>query len=160
MDDNAVAELQPMTLEHLRAAKRAGGVDSVTLKAEGAAFYILLATRAGETGVLVTTRDKRQRRFSDLRQALRLLKDVGILTSQIDARHWNPDQADTGRRRPDRAAALKRAHEAAAHDRWFRTQLQEAIREADDPATVMIPHETVMAEVSAVIDRLSHLRAD
>ncbi len=45
------------------------------------------------------------------------------------------------RTRPDRAAALKRAHEAAAYDKWFRSQVQEAL---DDPRPG-IPH----AEVSA-----------
>ncbi|WP_066457768.1 antitoxin PaaA2 family protein [Castellaniella caeni] len=33
-------------------------------------------------------------------------------------------------KRPDRSAALKRAHEAAAYDAWFRDQVQASI---DDP---------------------------
>jgi len=49
--------------------------------------------------------------------------------------------------------AMKRAHEAAAHDRWFRSQVEEALREADDPSTLSIPHEQVMAEMKATIDR-------
>ena len=37
---------------------------------------------------------------------------------------------------------MKRAHEAAAYDKWFRAQVQESI---DDPRP-SIPHEQVMAE--------------
>jgi hypothetical protein len=37
---------------------------------------------------------------------------------------------------------MRRAHEAAAYDTWFRQQVQEAI---DDPRP-SIPHDEVMAE--------------
>lgn len=32
---------------------------------------------------------------------------------------------------------------AQAHDRWFRGQVEDALKEADDKATKFIPHETV-----------------
>ena len=52
------------------------------------------------------------------------------------------DKLTLGRRaRPDRAEVLKRAHEAAAYDRWFRSQVQVAL---DDPRP-SIPHEEVSA---------------
>ncbi|WP_446662251.1 antitoxin PaaA2 family protein, partial [Escherichia coli] len=40
--------------------------------------------------------------------------------------------------RPDRAEALKRAHEAAAYDAWFREQVQAAI---DDPRPALSHEE-------------------
>ncbi len=43
---------------------------------------------------------------------------------------------------------MKRAHEAAAYDTWFRAQVQEAI---DDPRP-SIPHAQVMADAQAAID--------
>ena len=145
--------MQTLSLDQLRAATRAGGVTSVTLKAEGGTFVVAVATRNGDDGLLVTTRAKQPRRFTDLRKAMLLLREMGITSVLVDATHWNPDEAVAGTPRPDRSEALKRAHEAAAHDRWFRTQVQEALREADDPATVGIPHEQVMAEMKAAIDR-------
>ena len=33
--------------------------------------------------------------------------------------------------------------EALEHDRWFRTQVQAALAEADKPETVFVPHATV-----------------
>ena len=52
---------------------------------------------------------------------------------------YDPEHAR--RARPDRAAALKRAHAAAAYDKWFRSQVQAAL---DDPRP-SIPHEEVSA---------------
>ncbi len=46
---------------------------------------------------------------------------------------------------PDRAEALRRTHEAAAYEGWFLERVEEAIREADDPNAVWIPHEVIRA---------------
>ncbi|HLI13222.1 MAG TPA: hypothetical protein VKY65_16635 [Alphaproteobacteria bacterium] len=144
--------MQSLTLEQLRAATRAGGIASVTLKGEGGAFLVAVATRGGEDGVLVTTRGHEPRRFADLRKAMLLLREMGIGTAQIDATRWNPDVAAGGARRPDRAAAMRRAHAAAAHDRWFRAQVEAGLREAADSATATVPHAKAMAEAQAAID--------
>ena len=57
-------------------------------------------------------------------------------------------QAEGGKTRPDRAEAMRRAHEAAAHDKWFRDQIEEAIKEADDPNTEWVPHEVVKQDMA------------
>ena len=43
-------------------------------------------------------------------------------------------------------AFVTRQKEAREYDAWFRAAVEEGIREADDPNTVMIPHEQMMAE--------------
>ncbi|MBJ7263300.1 MAG: hypothetical protein JHC61_05985 [Burkholderiaceae bacterium] len=53
-------------------------------------------------------------------------------------------------KRPDRAAALKRAHEAAAYDAWFRAQVQEAL---DDPSPA-ISNEDASAYMERVFAEL------
>lgn len=50
--------------------------------------------------------------------------------------------------RPDRAEAMRRAHEAVAHDKWFREQVEEAIQEANDPKTEWVPHEVVKQDMA------------
>jgi hypothetical protein len=145
--------MQTLSLDQLRAATQVGGIMSVTLRAEGGTFVVAVATRNGEDGFLVTTRTRQARRFRDPRKALLLLREIGITSVQVDATDWNPNEAAGGTPRPDRSEALKRAHEAAAHDRWFRAQVEEALREANDPATVGIPHEEVMGDMKAAIDR-------
>lgn len=40
---------------------------------------------------------------------------------------------------------VKRQREAREHDAWFRAEVEQGLREADDPSVVRIPHEEVMA---------------
>ena len=61
---------------------------------------------------------------------------------------WNPALKAGSRSRPDRAEALRRTHEAASHDAWFRSQVGEALREADDSDTVWMSHEEVTADMA------------
>lgn len=52
------------------------------------------------------------------------------------------------------------AEEAAAHDRWFRAQVEAAVREADAPDAVFIPHDQVMAEMRALLIEQRRKKAD
>ncbi len=61
---------------------------------------------------------------------MQYLHGVGVMRFDVDASAFDPATPATNPR-PDRAAALKAAHEAAAYDQWFRGQVQAAI---DDPA--------------------------
>lgn len=78
---------------------------------------------------LAAQRSKQVRLFSKLETLVSYLKELGIARFDVDAANYDPDTVKTSRR-PDRAEALKRAHEAAAYDAWFREQLQASI---DDP---------------------------
>ena len=44
---------------------------------------------------------------------------------------------------------MRHAHEAAAHDKWFRAQVEQALTEADNPATVWLSNEEVKAHGAA-----------
>jgi len=102
--------MQHLTLEQFRATNDAGGVLSVTLKAEGASFEMQIETRRG-LAKLVKTRDKADtRRFLDPRKALLLLRDLGIREAHIDGQKWRPEDQEFERKpRPDRAEAMKAA---------------------------------------------------
>jgi hypothetical protein len=147
--------MQALTLEQLRAASQSGGIESITLRAEGGAFVLAVATRSGDHGLLVTTRRKEPRRFADLRKAMLLLRGLGIATARVDTSDWNPEATGTRAARPDRAVAMKRAHEAAAHDRWFRAEVEQGLREADDASATFISHDRVMADMKTTIDRIA-----
>jgi len=67
------------------------------------------------------------------------LRGIGIPRFDVDVVDYDPERAR--RARPDRAQALKRAHQAAAHDKWFRGQVQAGL---DDPRS-SIAHEEVSA---------------
>ena len=121
--------MREMTLEQFRSSVETGGILSVTLKADGGAFYMKAETLKGDEAVLVTTRDKAPRSFADLRKAMLLLRKMGILDARIDAKDWNPEQGESERpSRPDRAAAMKRTNAAVAHDKWFREQVEIGLK--------------------------------
>lgn len=125
-----------MTLEQLRSSVDSGGILSVTLKAEGGVFYVNAETRRGDEAVLVTTKSKSPRSFTDPRRALMLLRELGIREAVLDAKAWNPEQGDLARHsRPDRAVAMKRTHEAVEHDKWFREQVEIGLKSVREGRT-------------------------
>ena len=94
---------------------------------------------------LAATRSREVRVFKKLETLVGYLKDIGISRFDVDAANFDPKSVTTYSR-PDASAALKRAHAAAAHDKWFREQVAQAIKAADDPATQWVSNEIVKAE--------------
>jgi len=103
---------------------------------------------------LAAQRSGKVRLFRRLESVTSYLKDLGVDRFEVDASSFDAAASQT-RKRPDRAAALKRAHKAAEHDAWFREQVQQALDDADKPGAVFIPHEEVMAELKAQLDALA-----
>lgn len=69
-----------------------------------------------------------------------LRKELHIVRFELlDATHYS-DAALEGKSRADASDRLRIAHEAAAHDKWFREQVEQAIKEANDPAAKWISH--------------------
>jgi hypothetical protein len=129
---NCISEdaMQLLTLEQLRATQEAGGVLTVTLRGEGAAFEVQVETRRG-LAKLVKARKARTapeiRRFADPRKALLLLRDLGISEAHIDSQQWRPeDQAFERTSRPDRAEHLRAAHQALSHTEWVQQKVDAA----------------------------------
>jgi hypothetical protein len=48
-------------------------------------------------------------------------------------------------KRADTSERMRKAHEAAAHDAWFRAQVAHGLQEADDPKTQWVSNEAVKA---------------
>jgi hypothetical protein len=90
---------------------------------------------------LIAQRGRHTRLFRRLDTLVSYLKEVGIAEFDVDASAYQPDAGKATR--PDRAEAMRKAHEAAAYDAWFREEIQKAIEEADDPNTVWVSHEEV-----------------
>lgn len=62
----------------------------------------------------------------------------------LDATNYS-DVPIAGKSRDDAAERLRKAHEAAAHDKWFREQVEIALAEADDPAAEWVTNEDATA---------------
>ena len=95
---------------------------------------------------LAAQRSGKLRLFRKLETVMAYLKGLGIHRFDVDASGYDAAEATAHYKRPDRAEALKRAHEAAEHDAWFRGQVQQALDEAGKPDAVFIPHEQIKAE--------------
>ena len=115
-----------------RAVGRPGGWGVVVKSAK--AERPLAATRSGEVRV-----------FKKLETLVGYLVGVGIDRFDVDATNFDADNIATYSR-PDASAALKRAHAAAAHDRWFREQVAKAVEEAKDPATQWVSNEAAQVQ--------------
>jgi len=136
-----------LTLEQARAANAAGGIDSVTIKAQGNNFFVRFVTRNGEA-ILTKARSTEPRGFGNPMQAIQVLMGLGIMMGAFDVSQWSSEPDEHSRVRPDRRAALRDVHEAAEYDRWFREQVEEGIREADDPNTEWVDHDVVLQEMA------------
>jgi hypothetical protein len=102
--------------------------------------------RHGKTeSPLAATRSKQARVFKRFETLVGYLKEIGIHRFDVDAAEFDPTSANA-HRRPDTSATLKQAHAALAHDKWFREQVVQAVKQADDPATAWVSNDTVMAE--------------
>ena len=99
--------------------------------------------RYGDTERAVAAQRARQPRlWRNLNAAAAYVRDdLGVVRFEVDSAGHQPDA--NPRRRPDQAAALRRAHAAAEHDRWFRAEIEQAIAEAEAPDETWIAHEEV-----------------
>jgi hypothetical protein len=102
---------------------------------------------------LSATRSKKIRTFKKLETLVAYLKEIGISRFDVDASQYDPATVQTYTR-PDRAEAMRQAHEAVEHDKWFRQQVALGLKEADDPATVWTPHDVAKADMQQQRERL------
>lgn len=89
------------------------------------------------------------RNFARFETLVGYLKKIGIAKYQVDATQYDPATIREGRFREDAAERMRHAHEAASHDKWFRAQVEQALTEADDPATVWLSNEEVKVHSAA-----------
>src|ERR1035437_4783313 len=135
------------TIDHTTLSKlaEAGVVRSAHVIGQEGGWGILVKYGMTERA-LAAQRTHQVRIFRKLETLVAYLKGVGIPRFDVDAVNYDAGSATT-RKRPDRAAAMKDAHEAAAYTKWLKAEVQEAI---DDPSP-SIPHDEAMRQVRAAI---------
>jgi hypothetical protein len=126
------------TIDHSTLSRlvEAGAVDAAHVVGKTGGWSVVIRYGKSEHA-LAAQRSRQVRLFKRMDTLVSYLKEVGISQFDVDAAEYAPETAS----RPDRAAALRRTHDAAEYDKWFREQVEEAIREADDPNTVWISAE-------------------
>ncbi|WP_238349276.1 hypothetical protein [Pseudomonas putida] len=78
--------------------------------------------------VLIAQRSGNVRLFKKFETLVSYLLGLGIDHFQVDASTFDPKQLATYQR-PDRAQALKRAHQAAAYEAWFHQQVEVSLND-------------------------------
>jgi hypothetical protein len=129
----------------------AGAVRRVTLVGTRGGWALM--ARYGTAERTLQARRGHVRIFRTLDSAARAVRDLGLDRAEVDMAGYEPGEAPSSR--PDRAEALKRAHQAAEHDRWFRERVAAGLQEADQPDAVWHDQDDVMAETRAMLEELA-----
>ncbi|AKJ28540.1 hypothetical protein [Caldimonas brevitalea] len=141
------------TIDHstLRRLVDAGANIDAEVVGAGAGWGIVINYgRARQTLAATRGEPRTFRRFETLAS---YLKDLGITRYRVDAAQFEPHEAatKTGDKRSAAASArMRRAHEAALYDEWYRAQVQEAL----DDTTPAVPHQQVMDEIRERIEQV------
>ena len=135
------------TIDHTTLTKlaEAGVVRSAHVVGQDGGWGILVKYGMTERA-LAAQRNHQVRIFRKLETLVAYLKGVGIPCFDVDAANYDP-HSDTATKRPDRAAAMKDAHAAAAYAKWLKAEVQEAL----DDTSPTIPHDEAMRQVRAAI---------
>lgn len=118
------------TIDHgtLSRLVEAGAVSGTHIVGQAGGWAVRV--RYGTTEqTLAAQRSHQVRLFRKFETLVAYLREIGIAHFDVDTANYDPITANSTRR-PDRAEALKHAHEAAAYDKWFNEQVQASI---DDP---------------------------
>ena len=139
--------MTPETIDHATFSKlaEAGAVRSAHIVGQPGGWGIVVKYGMTERA-LVAQRSQQVRIFRKFETLVGYLKGVGIVRFDVDALNWDADSLTT-RTRPDASEAMKKAHEAAAYDKWLKAEVQEAI----DDTSPTIPHDEVVRNVRAAI---------
>lgn len=85
--------------------------------------------------LLAMQRSNKPRTWRSLDRAVAYLKNELHIArfDLLDATHHSVGEPLAGKSRADASERLRLAHEAAGHDKWFRSQVDLAVEEADEP---------------------------
>ncbi|MFZ6713017.1 hypothetical protein [Undibacterium sp. TC9W] len=135
------------TIDHPTLTKltAAGVVRSAHVIGQAGGWGVMVKYGMAER-VLAAQRSQQVRVFKKLETLVEYLKGVGIARFDVDSVNYSADSL-TSTKRPDRAEAMKQAHEAAAYTRWLKAEVQEAL----DDTSPTVAHDEAMRQVRAAI---------
>lgn len=124
-------------IETLRELIAAGSVRSATLLGQRGGYAVLVCVGTQER--VLANRAGAARLYARLDTAAKDLREMGLTEFGVNVVNFESGRLRPAR--PDRAAQLRRAHAAAAHDTWFRVQIDQSLTEADDPNTQWVTND-------------------
>lgn len=127
------------TLEHLAGA---GAIRGASVIGQPGGWGVVF--QCGTTERALVAKRGQVRIFKKFDTLAVYLKQIGIDHFKTDTKQFDPTVTHV--KRTDTSERMRKAHEAAAHDAWFRAQVEQGLKEADDPENQWVSNETVMAE--------------
>lgn len=130
------------TIDHatLQRLAEAGAVQSANVVGQPGGWGILV--KYGMVERALAAKRGAIRIFSRFETLVNYLKSIGISQFNVNASNYDPAEK---RVRPDASERMKHTFVAAEHDTWFREQVEEGIRQANDPNTVWFSNDEVVA---------------
>ena len=134
------------TIDHASLSKlvEAGAVRGAHVVGQRGGWAVLVRYGMHERA-LAAQRSRQVRLFRKFETLVGYLRDIGIAKFEVNATDYDADALNLTRR-PDAAEQLRRAHQAAAHDAWFRSEVEKALLEAKDPNAKWVDHASVRDE--------------
>jgi hypothetical protein len=142
--------MNTQTIDHTTLSRlaEAGAVRSAHIIGQAGGWGILVKYGMTERA-LAAQRSHQVRIFRKFETLVAYLKGVGIARFDVDAANYDAASLKLTRSRPDSSETMKKAHEAVAYNKWFRAEVEDAIKEADDPNTQWVSNEDAKKHFAA-----------
>jgi hypothetical protein len=121
----------------------AKAVSGATILGQPGGWAVVIRYGAMERAV-AAQRSQRMRLWRNLNTAANFVREeLGVGRFEVETAEHDPSVNEI--KRPDQSERLRRQQEAVEHDAWFRAQVEQSLKEADDPSAVWVPHEEASA---------------
>jgi hypothetical protein len=119
------------TIDHTTLARlvEAGAVRATSVIGQRAGWGVLV--KYGNTERPLASKRGHMRLFRKLETVVSYLKELGIAKFDVELGAFDAEALRDTRARPDTAAAMKRGHQAIAHDKWFRRQVDLGLHDLE-----------------------------
>lgn len=115
------------TIDHLTLARlvEANAVRGANIIGQAGGWGVVI--QYGMTERALAAKRGSVRVFRKFETLVSYLKEIGVAKYQVDATDFDPVALKLTRNNEGAGTRMKAAHEAAAYDKWFRAQVQEAL---------------------------------
>ncbi|UVL61417.1 hypothetical protein LOY54_26020 [Pseudomonas sp. B21-032] len=142
-------------MDHAKLSKMVeiGCINTTHVVAQAGGWAVQVSARDQEH-ILTAQRSGNVRLFKKLETLVSYLQALGIDYFKVDTSSYDPETLQTYQR-PDRAQALKTAHEAAAYETWFSAQVEASLQDTT-PSIEDDEARRLFAERRAALKARSH----
>ncbi|MFC5429466.1 hypothetical protein ACFPTO_11740 [Paraburkholderia denitrificans] len=120
-------------IDTARANVWSGGIETTVVRAVNTNLWAVFFVAKHGEAMLVTTRERKPRFFRDAHLALKALREIGIVSAQIDMEGWSTTAGKVPAwGRADQATSMKLTHARADAEARFERELKAAIEAAPD----------------------------